>query len=68
MCGGKKKSPPPPPVTAPITDMSTSTASQANADAAAQRAMAGTIISQTEPQQASSFGAELGTATPVTTR
>ena len=62
MCGGKKKSPAPAPVQAPITDMSTSTASQAQADAAAQRAMAGTIISQTEPTQPASFGAELGSA------
>jgi hypothetical protein len=63
MCGGGKKSrPAPPPVPGPVTDMSTSRVSQANADAAAQRAMAGTIISQTEPQQSSSFGAELGTA------
>jgi hypothetical protein len=63
MCGGKKKTPAPAPVQAPITDMRTSTASQAQADAAAQRAMAGTIISQTEQSQPTSFGAELGTAT-----
>ncbi len=60
MCGGKKKAAPPPPVPAPIPDFSSSRESQSQADAAAQRAAAGTIISQTE-QQPTSFGAELGT-------
>jgi hypothetical protein len=60
MCGGGKKSAPPPPVRAPTTDMSTSRASQAQANAAAQRINAATVMSQTEPPP-SNFGAELGT-------
>ena len=61
MCGGKKSAPAPAPVQAPITDMSTSRQSQAQADAAVQRANASTIVSQSEPTQPASFGAELGT-------
>lgn len=63
MCGGGKSAAPAV-IKAPKADMSTSKDSQAQANAAAQRAMAGTIVSQTEPTEAGSFGAELGSTVP----
>lgn len=58
--GGSQKQAPALPAPAPIGDAKAAARSQAAADAATRRAVAGTVLSTTEQQNPGAFGAELG--------